>query len=371
MKIAFYAPMKPIDHPTPSGDRQVGRMLIRACTELGHETIVASGLRTWIRDGSPAAQSELARRAHAEADGILANWAQTGYRPDLWITYHLYHQAPDWIGPRICEALSLPYVVIEASRAPRREHDEWSVGFDACEAALARATTVIAMHEKDKHGLAPVIGADRLRKLAPFIDTAPFRPIAGQRAYPASGTARLLTVAMMRQGQKDWSYAALAQALPKLRQPDWHLTIAGDGPRRAAVLERFAADRITYLGLCPTDQMARVYLAGDLFGWTAVKEAYGLVFLEAQSAGLAVVGSDAGGVPEIVYDGVTGLLTRERDVEAFAQAVDGLMSDRQKLAQMGRQAAWHAKTYHDIEVAKKTLAQHLEDTLGRHHAVSK
>lgn len=370
MNIAFYAPMKPIDHPTPSGDRQVGRLLMRAFGELGHTPRVASTLRTWIRDGSPAAQEALCRRAGEEVDRLLAEWTKTGYRPDLWVTYHLYHQAPDWIGPHICETLSLPYLVIEASRAPRRAHDEWSVGYGACEAALHQATTVIAMHEKDKHGLALAIGGDRLRKLAPFIDTAPFQPIAGERTYPSSGVPRLLTVAMMRHGQKDWSYAALAQALPLLRHRDWHLTIAGDGPRREEVLSRFDDDRVTYLGQLPSDQMARVYLTGDLFVWTAVKEAYGLVFLEAQSAGLAVIGSDAGGVPEIVYEGLTGLLTRERDVQAFARAVDTMMDDPQSLAEMGRQAAWHAKTYHDIEVAKKTLAAHLDDTMTRWGAKS-
>ena len=41
-------------------------------------------------------------------------------RPDLWFTYHLYYKAPDWLGPRVAEALSIPYVVAEASVAGTR-----------------------------------------------------------------------------------------------------------------------------------------------------------------------------------------------------------------------------------------------------------
>ena len=40
--------------------------------------------------------------------------------PELWFTYHLYHKAPDWLGPRIAGALGIPYVVAEASFAPKQ-----------------------------------------------------------------------------------------------------------------------------------------------------------------------------------------------------------------------------------------------------------
>ncbi len=355
MKAAFYAPMKPVDHPVPSGDRQVARLIIRALGEIDVDVEIASTLRTWLRDPDRAAQSDLAGRSRQEVDRLLADWNGRGYRPDLWITYHLYHRAPDWIGPSVCDALHIPYVVIEASRAARRQHGSWSFGFAAAEAALKRADLVVYMHHKDRRGLAAVLPEERLMHLVPFIDTAPFAKIAKKRPATPHDPPRLLTVAMMRPGQKDRSYAALAEVMARLDDYPGRLTIAGDGDMRDAVLARFDTNRISYLGVKPADDMESVYLAGDLFIWTAVKEAYGLVFLEAQASGLPVVGSDAGGVPEIIRDGETGLITPEGDIDAFAGAVRALLADPVRTAAIGRAATEHVVKRHDIAVGRETL----------------
>ncbi len=44
-------------------------------------------------------------------------------RFDLWFTYHCYYRKPDWLGPAVTKALGLPYVIAEASHAPRRTQD--------------------------------------------------------------------------------------------------------------------------------------------------------------------------------------------------------------------------------------------------------
>ncbi|MBO6858469.1 MAG: glycosyl transferase, partial [Roseibium sp.] len=90
MKIAFTAPMKPLDHPVPSGDRTMGRLIVKALESLGHEVTIASRFRSWRKDGSDDIQSEVRNEALAEADRISADWQQSGYRPDLFLTYHLY-----------------------------------------------------------------------------------------------------------------------------------------------------------------------------------------------------------------------------------------------------------------------------------------
>ena len=61
MRVAFYAPLKPPDHPVPSGDRSMARLLIRALELAGHEVGLASRLRSRDTDGDPARQSRLAR----------------------------------------------------------------------------------------------------------------------------------------------------------------------------------------------------------------------------------------------------------------------------------------------------------------------
>ena len=59
MRIAFYAPMKPPNHPVPSGDRRMARLLIRALDLAGHEVSVASRLRSWEGRGDRKKQSRI------------------------------------------------------------------------------------------------------------------------------------------------------------------------------------------------------------------------------------------------------------------------------------------------------------------------
>ena len=68
MRIAFHAPMKPPDHPVPSGDREMARALGLA----GHEVRLASRLRAFSRDPSASARSEAIERAATERDRLLA-----------------------------------------------------------------------------------------------------------------------------------------------------------------------------------------------------------------------------------------------------------------------------------------------------------
>src|SRR5207253_11404693 len=59
--------------------------------------------------------------------------------PELWFTYHLYHKAPDWLGPQIADALRIPYVVAEASDAPKQASRGWAAGRRAAERAIRRS----------------------------------------------------------------------------------------------------------------------------------------------------------------------------------------------------------------------------------------
>ena len=109
--------MKPPDHPVPSGDRTMARLLIRALETAGHSVELASRLRSREPDGDPERQAELRDLGAASADRYVERHSGAE-RPDLWFTYHLYYKAPDWIGPLASRRLGIPYVVAEASVAP-------------------------------------------------------------------------------------------------------------------------------------------------------------------------------------------------------------------------------------------------------------
>lgn len=368
MNLAFYAPMKSPDDPTPSGDRQLARLLIRALEEAGHGVTLASRFRSWCADPEGGVQRRLAAAARKEADRVVGHLRTLPARPDLWITYHLYHKAPDWIGPIAADALGIPYIVFEASRAAKRTTGPWAFGFAEADRALARANAVVAMHDDDADGIAAVVDPQRLHRLRPFIDTASYSPSA-RDDRSADDPPVLITVAMMRAGDKQRSYGILADALNGLRDRAWRHLIAGDGPERRSISGKFDSERTELVGAIAPRDLPELYTRGDIFVWPAVREAFGLVFLEAQAAGLAVVGGRAGGVAEIVMEGETGLLAPEGDATAFREALDCLLGDPERRRSMGNAAADHARRNHDISRAKDDIATILNAAVEHHRQV--
>ena len=360
MRVAFYAPLKSPLHPVPSGDRQVARLFMAALESAGHDVHLASRFRC---RGKPERQAWL-RAQGLRLAGRLVQTYQTENRPDLWFTYHLYHKAPDWLGPPVSQALGIPYVVAEASFAPKQAGGPWDLGHRAVAQALDRTDLAVSLNRTDVACVVPVLSQSaRLLHLKPFIK--PGLPALLGRAALAERYGLpfkepwILTVAMMREGDKLASYRVLGQALAQLEGLPWRLLVAGDGPARAAVEAALPADRTLFLGRLPPEDLASLYAACDLFAWPAVNEAYGMVFLEAQAAGLPVVGGHTGGVPDVVADGETGLLPRVGDADAFAAALVGLLEDADWRRAMGQAAREYVMGEHDFKTAAGTLDQAL------------
>lgn len=355
MRIAFYAPLKAPTHQTASGDRRVARLLMDALRMAGHAVDMVSDFRSFDGNGDVAIQHDLQRQGQTIADGLIARWNDDRHeaRPDLWFTYHLYYKAPDWLGPAVSRALDIPYVVVEASHARKRLSGPWSGGEAAVCDAIQAADLLLCPTAHDVAGLRLVAPAHtRIERLPPFLDPAPYRRAARKRHLLRArlGTACdlpgdqpwMVVAAMMRPGDKLASYRLLAQALALLQDLPWRLLVAGDGAARAeveALLHQAAPGRVCFLGGCDARTMAAVYAAGDLCIWPAVNEAYGMAMLEAQAAGLPVVSCATRGVPDVVDDGVTGLLAGTLDASALAECARALLSDVPRRAAMGLAAA--------------------------------
>ncbi len=388
MRIAFYAPLKPPDHETPSGDRRVGRLLLEALRLAGHEPVLASHLRSFDPVGRPFRQKRLAAHGRQTAERLIARWrARLETAPGLWFTYHLYYKAPDWLGPAVSAALGIPYVVAEGSFAAKRAGGPWDMGHRAVEAALRQADRVIGLNTADRDGVLPLLARpERYIALPPFLDASAYRdayphpdppPLAGEGAtHPsarqspspaggggsgwglAAGTPRLITVAMMRSGDKLASYRLLGAALAQLLDLSWSLDVIGDGPARDEVRAALAplGERVAYAGALTESAVAGRLAAADLFLWPAINEAYGMALLEAQASGLAVVAGRSGGVGDVIADGATGFLTPSGDVDAFAAAVRAVLSDPAARVRYGAAARDKVRREHDLPAAAARLA---------------
>jgi len=370
MRVAFYAPMKPPQHPMPSGDRSIARLLLDALRLAGHDPIVASTFRSREPKGNITRQARLAELGQKLALRLVKQWR--GPKPDVWLTYHLYYKAPDWIGPLVADAWGIPYVVVEASYAPKRAGGPWDIGHHAVADAVRYASAVLCLNPNDKACLQP-LGAARLLDLPPFLDTVPFAGADGARhALSAqygldASQPWLLAVGMMRVGDKLSSYTVLAEALSEIQQEPWQLLIVGDGAAEQEVRALFApfGPRFAWLGQLAEAALAQVYKSADIMVWPAIREAFGMALLEAQAAGLPVVAGRTDGVPAVVTDGQTGLLPSPGDASAFAAAVQTLLHDTARREAMGQAAQARAIGHHSIQSAAATLDRILQDVTCR------
>ena len=336
MKIAFYCPMKSPNHPVPSGDRLMARLLMQAMQLAGHDVEVASELRTFLRDPDGAEADTLARDAEQEQQRISTRWRETS-APDLWFCYHPYYKALDLLGPGLCRTFAIPYVTAEASYSPKRNASGWAEVQARLLGDLSFAATNICFTHRDRDGLIKANPAMRTQMLPPFLDTSLF---AAQTPAPQAG--RMATVAMMRSGDKLSSYEALAAALTRLPLSlDWTLDIIGGGPEQETVQQLFQhiePHRLVWHGEKSPQQIAEILSHVSLYLWPGHGEAYGLAYLEAQAAGLPVIAERIAGVPEVVIDGRTGILTEPGDTQSYADAIEELLIDSEKRQRMAENA---------------------------------
>ena len=369
MRIAFYAPFKPLGHKNPSGDLVIATSLVEYLKQCGHTVEVQSKLRTrWIYLKPwlwPLLVFDLFRilfRLHTDP-------------PDLWLTYHTYYKAPDVIGPWVCRMLGTRYAIFQGiySTKQKRRFKTWP-GFYLNRSALKRADHVFTNKAPDLENLKRLIPSDRLTYIRPGIQPGFFKEdevSGGKNRLKWCGkddTPVILTAAMFREDVKTQGLIWLIDCLASLaKKRTFHLVIAGSG-KTEDELKRLAAKKLpgchTFAGQIHRKEMPGFYSGGDLFAFPGINESLGMVFIEAQSCGLPVVAFNNGGLPEVVRDRITGFLVNMYDCRGFAGRLDQLLGDKRLAENMGRAAIRHVGANHDIEknyiLFERTLARMAE-----------
>lgn len=169
--------------------------------------------------------------------------------------------------------------------------------------------------------------------------------------FPQTGQA-ILTVGRWDPAERYKGADTLIAALPHVLKvaPDASLVLVGDGNDRPR-LEQLARDlgvseRTHFLNGLTPEQLFCCYANCDVFALPSRGEGFGLVFLEAMAHAKPVIGGAHGGIPDIVEDGVTGLLVPHGDIKRLVQALETILNHPDRAMEMGARGRHHlAKTF--------------------------
>ena len=375
MNIGFYAPLKSPDSGIPSGDREMAKLLFNSLQNQGHEVKLVSKFKSREAKGLEERQKQLKLQGEQISKKLIQKFSTIGnWRPDLWFTYHMFYKAPDLIGPKVSAALKIPYVVAEASHSPKRARGRWSLFHEEVEKTIAHADLIIGMNTNDHAAIKQIINDNtRYEELRPFLKINKHRErnkITGRRYLEKKhklplDSIWLLTVGMMRDGDKFASYKVLSKALTKINtNKSWNLIIIGDGPLRTEV-EKLFSKKIIFTGQLTSNQLQTYYSSADIFLWPAVNEAYGMALLEAQSSGMPAVAGDTGGVGDILRDNETGFLSKQGDAADFADKTSTLIDNLELRRNMSRQALLITNRDHSFDLNSNKLGSWISETCSQ------
>jgi glycosyltransferase involved in cell wall biosynthesis len=229
-------------------------------------------------------------------------------------------------------------------------------------ATIPRAARTIAISTESARELSRCypVTEDRIIHIPHGVNTEQFHPNQPRHEAPDPDRFTLLHVGRLV-SRKDIDLAL--QGFATVDQSDVELLIAGDGMHRDR-LETFAerlgvADRVTFLGYVPEDELPSLYASSDAFCFLSRYEGFGLTFLEAMASSTPVIGTPVGGFPDVVTDGKEGFII-ERDPGRVADAVRRLADAPNLLKEMSTNARETAEKRTWDTVAAETEAVYEE-----------
>ena len=335
----------------------IGRRILHVCDSLqigGAERVlvglaaglVARGARVtvaWSVGGSLALEAERAGvDVRVLGTSLVKRRLDTAFACAL--TRLIVNEPPDLVHTHMYASTVAATLALQQSRIPLvvHEHSEagWRDAEERCSSGegYRRSAAVIAVSTAIRRRLVDVEGVPsaKVHVVHNALPRLPGRAAAGGLPRPDGPL-----VGVVARLQREKGVAVFLRAAARLGQsvPDAGYVVVGDGPQRG-MLERLAADlgvAVTFLGFRPDGPA----LVGglDLLVIPSLTEGTPLVLLEGAAAGVPLVATAVGGIPEQVRDGIEGVLVPPGDDRALADACRRILTDRAFGARLAAAAA--------------------------------
>lgn len=330
---------------------------------------------------------ELGAQVHVNRLGPTHVGYVTGLRRILregrYDVVHSHEFVYSGIGVWVARRLGLPVVCTfhhylsrpEASflRVPGLREMRAAYGKVSLAYAMRNATFVSALSRKVTTALWPSGAPQNYRRLTLSSDLpAPLderQRAAVRRDLGVEPDARLILHVGRFIEQKN--HAGVLDVFSRVfaREPQARLLLLGQGPLRDEVLARVRAlgltDAVRYLGT--RNDVQRIMTASDVFLFPSRDEGFGLAALEANAAGLPVVGANVAGLDEAVENDVTARLHAVDDVDSMASSVLDFLRDDELAARFGGAGQHRARTEYSHEAAARRLRALYEECLRAPH----
>ena len=312
-------------------------LLVRELAHRGHSMTVVCRPESWIRrelrsDPVEIVESYLQRQPHDELRRIAAI-----VRAQQFQLIHTHMTSAHIFGVFLSRVSGAPCVATAHAHNRR-----WHWRFNDLVIAVSEATRRYHIEHN-------MVARDRIEAIYNFVDYGRFMAVPAEirermrasfnikASWPLIGFVGNVFV------EKGWLDLIRVLSKVSVMVPDVRLLVVGDGPADyRSALESEAAR----LGVLPQIiwtgrrfDIPEVLSALDLFVTASHDETFSLSSLEAMAAGLAVIASAVGGLPELVCDGETGVLVRPGDLDQMAKVIVTLLCDgnqRKKLGEAGR-----------------------------------
>jgi len=387
MKVGFFSP----NYPGISGDGGIGtytRALARSLVDSGHGVqVVTTGDRTTQILANQVPVSVVKQQYSRVLDrilpgaGITRRVGQEALRVSRTAELDLF-EFPNWEGLGAWFALRrrLPLVVrLSTSSAETQQIDglpnSWRLKCDVAREKLqARLADALITHSNAHRQLmAKELGVDANR-----ISVIPLGVDVYREFVRAQQPARPPTVVFLGRLEKRKGALDLLNAIPHVLDqvsdarfvligPDRPHCPGGRSHREYARMEYplHVQEHIEFAGSLSDEEVTQHLQTADLFVAPSLYESFGLIFLEAMRWGTPVVGTFAGGIPEIVEDGKSGVLVSPGNPTELAGAIVSLLKDPQRRRGLGEAGRERVESHFSVATAAARTLEIYTDVLSR------